>query len=328
MIIQPQACPLCGPASFGLLASRERIAWELEVRGRFFESRIEGRIDPAEQKDRTEVLHATPLAIWKCHSCGILVRESDGRSFESDPYEPFVMERMLREQIEAYRKKESWVRPLLPPHADVIEVGSYVGGFLHVAHEWGWNAAGVDIGDDTARFAAAHSYRARHASLEECGFAPATFDAVFIWNCFEQADAPSALLGEARRIVRTGGLLLIRTPNAAFYGRMGSRLRPETSGDHDPALLALAWSNLLAFPHRFGFDARTLDALAAVSGFRAIEHRGDVHMATMRERFSGIARQERDRVEQELSRDPEDAPWIECLYRADDETAGITSARP
>lgn len=298
-------CPVCDSAELAPFASRERIAEELRLRQEFFAARIDGGFDRAEMKDRFDVLHNTPTAIRICESCNVLVREDDCREFESDPYPPFVMERMLRAQIDAYRAKEHWLRPMLPPGANVIEVGSYVGAFLHVAHEWGWTATGVDVGDDTARFAAAHSYPTRHASLQECGLEPASFDAVFIWNTFEQVDDPQALLNESRRIVRDRGLLMIRTPNAAFY-----------TTEHD--IESLAWSNLLGFPHRFGFTPAALERLANKCGFHLLECRGDTYMPTMRERFTVMARKEEDDVTRAIRR-AGGAPWIECAF----EPAGV-----
>ncbi|HLJ75716.1 MAG TPA: hypothetical protein VKU62_14075 [Thermoanaerobaculia bacterium] len=48
----------------------------------------------------------------------------------------------------------------------IVEVGSYVGGFLHVAREWGWDAIGVDVDRDTSHFAQAHGYATRQGPRE------------------------------------------------------------------------------------------------------------------------------------------------------------------
>lgn len=295
-------CPVCNAADLEIFRDREQIANELRLREAFFAERIDGAIDPVEMKDRFDVLHNTPLAIRSCRKCGVLVREDDRRDFEADPYPPFVMERMLRTQIDAYRAKEAWLRPMLPEGAKVIEVGSYVGAFLHAAYEWGWNAIGVDVGDDTARFASAHSYPTRHAALQECAFETGSFDAVFIWNTFEQVDDPRSLMSESRRILRARGLLVIRTPNADFYAR-----------END--VPSLAWSNLLGFPHRFGFTASSLQRLARECGFELVECRNETYMPTMRERFTATARKEEDDVTRAL-RDSGRAPWIECYFRS------------
>ena len=107
-------CPVCRGTDLAIFRDREQIANELRLREEFFSRRIDGAIDPVEMKDRFDVLHKTPSAIHRCGACGVLVREDDCRDFEGDPYPAFVMERMLRAQIDAYRAKESWLRAMLP----------------------------------------------------------------------------------------------------------------------------------------------------------------------------------------------------------------------
>jgi SAM-dependent methyltransferase len=190
----------------------------MELRRRFFRDRIDGYVDPAAQKDTADVAHGFPAEIAICRDCGILVRrETEMPHFESEHYENFTMERLLRAHIRAYRHKARIYRPLLVAGSRVLEVGSYVGGFLHVAAEWGWNAVGVDIGRDTTRFARTHGYAVREGPLEHCRFASHSFDGVFIWNTFEQIEDPKRLLAEVRRILRPGGVLFVRTPNASLY---------------------------------------------------------------------------------------------------------------
>src|SRR5213076_2119134 len=190
-----------------------------------------------------------------CRDCDILVRrEADAPSFETDHYEAFAMERMLRAHINAYRRKRRLYQPLLQRGARIVEVGSYIGGFLHVAREWGWDAIGVDVGHDTAHFARAHGYTTLDGSLEQCAFESHAFDGVFIWNTFEQIADPKQLLAEVRRILKPGGVLVIRTPNANFY---------RAAAD----VPLLGHSNLLAFPHLYGYTRRSLNRLVTSRGF-------------------------------------------------------------
>jgi 2-polyprenyl-3-methyl-5-hydroxy-6-metoxy-1,4-benzoquinol methylase len=42
------------------------------------------------------------------------------------------------------------------------------------------------------------------------------FDAVCIWNTFDQVNRPSALLPRLRTLLAPGGLLALRVPNGAF----------------------------------------------------------------------------------------------------------------
>jgi len=299
-------CPICGSSSFQEVASCERIARELALRDEFFAARVEGHPGEAEMKDRTDVVHKTAAEIHACRECGLFVRDDDGRGFAGDVYAPYVMERMLRTYIDAFRRKERLYRPLLDAKfgkgARVLEIGSYVGGFLHVAAEWGWDAIGVDVGADTAHFACAHGYHTRQATLEECAFDDASFDGVFIWNTFEQLERPHDVIAEVRRIVRD--VVVIRTPSAFFYADTTS-----------PTLLGHA--NLLGFPHRYGYTTSTLDRLMTRHGFDVVGHHGDMHIPPTRSRLTATAKREEDEMRMMLAQrsDANEWPWWEGIYR-------------
>lgn len=312
-------CPGCSRADLDLLVSHGGIAEEIELRRKFFLNRIEGALAPAERKDTFDVAHGRPGEIALCPSCGILVRrEAEAPRFEEDRYQRFVLERMLRAHIDAFRKKETLYRPLLPPAARVLEIGSYSGGFLHVATEWGWDATGVDVGADTSRFTRAHGLRTCAGGVETCGFDRSSFDAVFIWNCFEQLPEPGEMAREAKRLLRPGGLLVIRTPNAELYEicerllAFRRRVAPPPD-DHDPLVILLGHANLLAFPHLFGFSGEALDRLVSARGFRAVRRVGDRHMDPGIRPLTATALREADRAATIMRMIP---PWIEALYRA------------
>ena len=286
-------CPSCGSSALDLLVSREDVTEEILLRRDFFATRMEGPPDPGQEKDRSDVAHAAAAEILICRACDILVRnEDESPDFEEDAYAPFAMERMLRAHIEAYRRKEALYRPQLPEGAKIVEVGSYVGGFLHVAHEWGWEATGVDVGHDTAAFARARGYATRNEPLEECGFDDASFDGVFIWNCFEQLDDSKRVLGEARRILKPHGILVIRTPNAGFYVACEQR-RSERD-----ILIALGHGNLLGFPHLYGFNPASLHRLAAQFELTETRQAGDRHIMPSLRPLTATAMKEAERVEQ------------------------------
>jgi len=315
-------CPLCNGSDLDLLVPREQIARELELRAKFWDERIDGHIDPAEMKDRTDVLRGSAGEIRICRPCGVLVRVDDAPSFACDPYADYVMEQMLRVHIDAFREKERHYLPLLRDGARVLEIGSYVGGFLHVATEWGWSPLGIDIGEDTARFSASRGYPTRHISLDEATFEDASFDGVFIWNTFEQIDDPHAMLAEVRRILVPHGIVVIRTPNALFY------LAASSLGIDGPVALALGYNNLLGFPHLFGFGTHSLDTLLRAHDFAPLAHRGDTLIPPMRSRINTTARQEARAINDALRRLESAftmmgertiaAPWLEAVYvRAD-----------
>ena len=308
-------CPACGSRELDLLVSCDDVAAEVRARRAFFAARIDGYVEPAQRKDRLDVAQAEPASIRICTPCGILVRGGSSADFVSDPYAPYVMEQMLRTYIDAYRHRQSWIRPLLPDGARVAEIGSYVGGFLHVAAEWGWSAIGIDIGEDTSHFARAHGYETRTATLQDCRFDDASLDGVFIWNTFEQIGDPASLLREVRRVLRPEGVLLIRTPNAQFYA-MFEALLARPLDDHDPLVIALGHSNLLGLPHLFGYSADSLDRFVTRFGFDVVDHVSDRHIQ-IEKRLSGAARREEDAMNDAFARlETVGGPWFEAIYRA------------
>ncbi len=298
-----------------MLVSAAAIAEEIALRRAFFASRIDGYVEPAQQKDRVDIAQSEPAEVRVCRGCAVLVRgRGDSERFEHDPYAPHVMEQMLRTYIDEFRAREARIRPLLRDGAKVVEIGSYVGGFLHVAREWDWDVLGLDVGDDTSHFSRAKGYPTRTATLDECRFDDDAFDGVFIWNTFEQIDDPRALLAEVRRVLRPGGALVIRTPDARFYEHCEALLdldRPQPLYDHHPIVVALGHANLLGFPHLYGFSAASLDRLADAHGFTAIEHVGTPHIPPTRHRLSATARIEEERIRDALPMQP----WLEAVYR-------------
>jgi len=319
------ACPHCRRSELEPFVSREALAEEIALRAPFYGPRIDGKLDPAEKKDRFAVSHAACAELRLCRDCGIVVRiEDDAPDFEEEPYAPYVMERMLRAHAEAYRKKAPVYRALLPEGAQVVEVGSYVGGFLQVAGEWGWKATGVDVGHDTARFTRAHAYATRDGALEDAGFDDASVDAVFIWNCFEQLE-PAPLLAEARRILRDGGLLVLRVPNVLHYAACQALL-PRPADLHHPIVIALGHANLLGWPHLYGYSAASLERVTRPHAFARERLVSARHINPTPGRFTLPAIREEERLEGTLGAldhafaalAPESVagPWLEAVYRA------------
>lgn len=253
---QPVRCPRCDQRPSSTFRTRDEIAAELAMRDAFFARRLDRQHSRDELRDLTSMLLGTPADILRCDDCGILVRNDalDDDAFREDRYENAVLELLHAVHAAAFREKAPDYRSLLGSGARVLEVGSYVGGFLSAARQWGWNVLGVDIGSDTSRFARALGFDVRSLRLEECGFERESFEAVFIWNCFEQLPEPRVALAEARRILRPFGVLVVRVPDADFYARCAS-----------PA--SLAYNGLLGWPHRFGFSVAVLRRLAAEHRF-------------------------------------------------------------
>ena len=101
------------------------------------------------------------------------------------------------------------------PGARLLDVGCGAGGFLHRARAAGFSAAGLDF--NPARVAA---LRARGFDVFAGGLpefarraAPASFDAISIFQVLEHLDDPAAWLGAAKSLLKPDGLLIVAVPN-------------------------------------------------------------------------------------------------------------------
>ncbi len=276
---------MCDERSGVVFRTRAEIAAELSARDRFFTARLDRHLSQEQLRDLTNVTLGTPAAILRCTRCGTLIRDTtpDEAVFRDDAYDDRVMESLHAMHARAFRAKESDYRPLLPQRARVVEVGSYVGGFLSTASEWGWQAIGTDIGRDPVRFCRARGLDARCVHFEECALDAESFHAVFIWNCFEQLARPDATLAEAHRVLLDRGLLVIRVPDADFYMRCEQRD-------------VLAYNNLLGWPHLFGYGTRALRRLVRRHGFAFVRSLRRPAIRPLRDAMQPWAREEEARL--------------------------------
>jgi SAM-dependent methyltransferase len=105
----------------------------------------------------------------------------------------------------------------------LLEVGCSVGLFLATARDAGWDTAGVEILPEPAEAARADRGLDVHTGdLIEARFPDAAFDIVYSNEVIEHVVDPLELMREVARVLRPGGLAVIRTGNARSWS---ARLR-------------------------------------------------------------------------------------------------------
>lgn len=255
-------CALCGASDAFLVRSASGVERESDLRARFVAARL-GR-DPVglEAMDLTQFMHGGPAEIVSCTRCGTIRRnEQEHAHYESDHYDPELMRCLYPRYRHAFAQKRHRYHSLLPPGAEVIEVGSHLGAFLEVAEGWGWRPTGLDIGRETSVFARRQGGTVKQVSLDEYS-SRGRPDAIVVWNCFEQIDDPWGMLLRARSMLVRHGLVVLRVPNAQFYRRP-----PLSAPDW---FRALGYNNLLGFPYLNGYTIDALRRLFASTGFDVV----------------------------------------------------------
>ncbi len=293
--------------------------------------------------DLTELMHGGPGRLLSCATCGLAVRdELSAARYEEDVYDSDLLRHLYPRYQAAFQSKEAHYRDLVPPGAEIIELGSHLGAFLEVAESWSWRPIGLDIGRITSAFARDRGLTVRRASLDEAKLSRHHADALFIWNCFEQLEEPSACLRSAHSVLKPYGLVIVRTPNVTFYEQrreaLGKAFRrralqapilvvlgigPSALGKafRRRALQELGYNNLLGFPYLAGYSPSALASLLRRNGFAPVMAFDStpitVPFADPLPQVERDSERLRRRDEQSAAIPPENlsGPWIEIVAR-------------
>jgi SAM-dependent methyltransferase len=160
----------------------------------------------------------------------------------------------------------------------LLDIGCARGEFLHVAQRH-FDVYGVETSATALEGArAAFGSRVFAGDLREARFPAGMFDVVTLFSTVEHLDDPIAVLRECRRVLREGGILVVKTPNFSCLNRQ---------------LLGGEWSGYKIPEHRFFFTPDGIRRLFASAGLAPLPARWrDRH--PLSDSMYAYARKERD----------------------------------
>jgi SAM-dependent methyltransferase len=99
------------------------------------------------------------------------------------------------------------------------------------------SVTGTDISEEALAYASANfsrpGIRFVNAPCEALPFGEATFDLITAFEVIEHLERWPDLLTEARRVLTPGGILLVSTPNKAYYAEMRAKVGPNPFHCHE-----------------------------------------------------------------------------------------------
>lgn len=168
---------------------------------------------------------------YACPTCGYAQLASATKSHQSDYWAGShgsavdsaeylaVKQRFFIEALEALSR--------LAPGRRLLDIGGGAGHFAQLALQKGWDAFTFDVSPHAADAAKTRLGADRVvADLSNLGWDD--FDVVSIWCVIAHTRTPHAIIEEAARLLRPGGVLWITTPNFTFqrmYGRVRTAAR-------------------------------------------------------------------------------------------------------
>jgi 2-polyprenyl-3-methyl-5-hydroxy-6-metoxy-1,4-benzoquinol methylase len=144
----------------------------------------------------------------------------------------------------------------------LLDIGCSTGLFLAAASKAGWQAQGLEYSSDSSRVARdVHGLDVKTGALEAGMYEPASFDVITLWDVIEHLPDPSGTLNLIPRILKPGGLLVLKTPNVdGLYPRLSLPLAQRLG----------FWGHAEPPGHLFQFSARTLEMMATQAGLQTV----------------------------------------------------------
>ena len=315
-------CPVCNGADSHEVAGADDVRDEMEALWAFHTRRLRADTPPERLTDRVAFSQTPPLRLVQCTRCETVFRNPRERAFEvidvyaDDTPSLETLQSLHDTQRGAFDAQVSRLTDAAGRPGRGLEIGSYAGAFLSAARAAGWQFEGVDLNETANEFARSLGHTVTSGDLVSYRTAQ-PFDAVAIWNCFDQLPDPRTAARAVRALLRPNGVLAIRVPNGAFYAAVRRRL----GGVAGPvARTLLAHNNLLGFPYRHGFTVQSLSLLLEDTGFDVIRTHGDALVPIADEWTRGWAAAEERMIKTAMkalaSLDSDGAPWFELYAKA------------
>jgi len=319
---EPSRCVVCGHANAEVIAERDDLRREVEALWEYHQRRLDPETPPRHLTDRVAFSEYAPFRLVRCCDCGLVYRNPVERLHElteiyaRDTPAPDVLRSLHETQVPALRAQARALRHMLGRGGSGLEVGSYVGAFLAAARAEGLQFEGLDINPGANAFTRTMGFTVHDGELTSFD-TNRTFDAVAIWNTFDQLADPRAAVNAAGKLLRPRGVFALRVPSGEFYVALRRRFARGNRVERAAARSLLAQNNLLTFPYRHGFTREALRRLLEEQGFR-IEHvRGDVLVPIADEWTRRWARLEETLIKHTLAlvanRDAHWAPWLDIF---------------
>jgi 2-polyprenyl-3-methyl-5-hydroxy-6-metoxy-1,4-benzoquinol methylase len=235
-------CALCGPGA----PYKVRFAERIEV----------GSVDFAARKTPTR----QHFRMVECSNCGLIYSSPilpPEVIYELYRHSPFLHESQLSNMIRDYQDQVRSLLPLLPSSKGrLLEIGCANGLFLKAAMELGFeDVRGVEPGEKSVR-AADPAVRDKivNALFRADLFPPESFDVVCCFQVLDHLLDPAAVLRDASKLLRKGGLVLLLNHNIRSW-------LPRVLGERCP---------MYDIEHIYLFDKQTVAQLLQNNGFEVV----------------------------------------------------------
>lgn len=152
------------------------------------------------------------------------------------------------------------------PNGNLLDIGCASGFFLDVASQNGLVTFGVELSKEAVQIARQKHKNIFNGILENSKYPDSFFDIIALFDIIEHVLDPRTTIKEISRIIKSGGLLVITTPDISSWHAkiMGKR-----------------WGLITPLEHLFYFSPTSIRVLLEKYGFRVEEVRKNYKIFTL-----------------------------------------------
>lgn len=211
--------------------------------------------------------------VVRCRACGLVyrnVRRRAAAGLQSPAPKPDT--ELAPDWIAGRQKAFSGhIKPLesFRRNNRILDVGAGHGFFLSMCAERGWDCYGVEPSRSAADYARRHGISNLFCgAFEDSAYPDGYFDAVTFFNTLDFLPDPRGALQKTHRLLRPGGVVLARFPNAVFHVAAFrlflflGRIHPKLNRAEQAVI------------HLYAFDQNSITRLLRETGFTGIEVSG------------------------------------------------------
>ena len=214
------------------------------------------------------------IGVKRCSLCSLIYtspRLRDPEAVYRGDYEEYIKEaRLILSGQAPHHRDPNYLQELelIEAHTSgrgrLLDVGCNMGMLLRLARSKGWEVVGIEPSPALHRIATEQlGLTVYNSSLEAIAAdEQGSFDAVAISDVLEHITEPQAFLQAAARVLRPGGLLYVKVPNAG-WSMLKQRLAERLGHD----LKRGAWD---AYEHVVHYTEPTLKAMLRAGGFEPL----------------------------------------------------------
>ena len=201
----------------------------------------------------------------RCRNCGLIFLDPQpSKEFLHSHYQHYLpadlqgIESWRQLMAQVFTKSAGLIQEAIPIPGRLLDIGCGYGFFLEEMAQRGWQVEGIEISATGLSYAQNNlGLNVSDRPLPRPDWQDNCYDVITLFYVIEHLQNPLGVLREAHRLLRTGGLLLLRWPHTSPIARM---LRP--------------WAkrmNLYQAPsHLFDFSPVTIYKILDQLGFREI----------------------------------------------------------